>query len=83
MMLDQKKAFDEVVATHAKDPAAVGRILGNPIHAQISGTLAGAHEYAAMAKLEELDATGAWDLIVHPDTPPTAHALDFLDAPRS
>jgi anion-transporting ArsA/GET3 family ATPase len=80
MMLDQKKAFDEVVATHAKDPAAVGRILGNPIYAQISGTLAGAHEYAAMAKLQELDATGAWDLIVI-DTPPTAHALDFLDAP--
>ena len=81
MMLDQKKAFDEVVARHAKDPAAVGRILGNPIYAQISGTLAGAHEYAAMAKLQELDATGAWDLIVI-DTPPTAHALDFLDAPE-
>jgi anion-transporting ArsA/GET3 family ATPase len=81
MMLDQKKAFDEVVARHAKDPAAVGRILGNPIYAQISGTLAGAHEYAAMAKLQELDATGTWDLIVI-DTPPTAHALDFLDAPE-
>ena len=34
-----------------------------------------------MAKLQELDATGAWDLIVI-DTPPTAHALDFLDAPE-
>src|SRR5690349_4503472 len=40
MMLDQKRAFDEVVSRHAKDPAAVGRILGNPIYAQISGTLA-------------------------------------------
>src|SRR5580698_4257252 len=27
MMLDQKQAFDEVVRTHAKDPAAVHRIL--------------------------------------------------------
>ncbi len=81
MMLDQKKAFDEVVSRHAKDPAAVSRILGNPIYGQISGTLAGAHEYAAMAKLQELDATGTWDLIVI-DTPPTAHALDFLDAPE-
>jgi anion-transporting ArsA/GET3 family ATPase len=81
MMLDQKRAFDEVVSRHAKDPAAVGRILGNPIYGQISGSLAGAHEYAAMAKLQELDATGAWDLIVI-DTPPTAHALDFLDAPE-
>jgi anion-transporting ArsA/GET3 family ATPase len=34
-----------------------------------------------MAKLHELDATGRFDLIVV-DTPPTAHALDFLDAPE-
>ncbi|MBV8758573.1 MAG: ArsA family ATPase [Deltaproteobacteria bacterium] len=81
MMLDQKAAFDEVVAKHAKDPAAVQRVLANPIYAQISGSLAGAQEYAAMAKLHDFDATGQWDLIVV-DTPPTAHALDFLDAPR-
>ena len=80
MMLDQKQAFDEVVATHAKDPAAVQRILANPVYAQISGSLAGAQEYAAMAKLHDFDKTGEWDLIVV-DTPPTAHALDFLDAP--
>jgi anion-transporting ArsA/GET3 family ATPase len=81
MMLDQKAAFDEVVARHAKDPAAVKRILANPVYAQISGSLAGAQEYAAMAKLHDFDRSGAWDTIVV-DTPPTAHALDFLDAPR-
>lgn len=81
MMLDQKRAFDEIVARYASDPAAVQRILDNPIYAQISGTLAGSQEYAAMAKLHELDAEGGWDLIVV-DTPPTAHALDFLDAPE-
>lgn len=81
MMLDQKRAFDEMVESHAKDPVAVKRILSNPVYAQISGSLAGAQEYAAMTKLHEFDRTGAWDLIVV-DTPPTAHALDFLDAPR-
>lgn len=81
MMLDQKQAFDEVVARHAKDPEAVKRILANPIYSQISGSLAGAQEYAAMAKLHEFDRTGEWELIVV-DTPPTAHALDFLDAPN-
>ena len=81
MMLDQKMAFDEVVARHAKDPAAVKRILENPVYAQISGALSGAQEYAAMAKLHEFDRTGEWDLIIV-DTPPTAHALDFLDAPQ-
>jgi anion-transporting ArsA/GET3 family ATPase len=81
MMLDQKQAFDEVVGKHAKDPAAVKRILANPVYAQISGSLAGAQEYAAMAKLHDFDQSGIYDLIVV-DTPPTAHALDFLDAPR-
>ena len=81
MMLDQKMAFDEVVQRHAKDPEAVKRILANPVYAQISGSLAGAQEYAAMAKLHDFDQTGEWDTIVV-DTPPTAHALDFLDAPR-
>jgi anion-transporting ArsA/GET3 family ATPase len=81
MMLDQKAAFDEVVSRHAKDPAAVQRILANPVYAQISGALSGAQEYAAMAKLHDFDRSGTWDLIVV-DTPPTSHALDFLDAPQ-
>jgi anion-transporting ArsA/GET3 family ATPase len=81
MMLDQKQAFDEVVTRHARDPAAVQRILANPVYAQISGSLSGAQEYAAMAKLHDFDRTGEWELIVV-DTPPTSHALDFLDAPR-
>lgn len=80
MMLDQKRAFDEIVEYHAKDPAAIQRILQNRVYQQISGTLAGAQEYAAMVKLHDFDQTGEWDLIVV-DTPPTAHALDFLDAP--
>jgi anion-transporting ArsA/GET3 family ATPase len=81
MMLDQKQAFDEMVTKHAKDPAAVKRILANPVYAQISGSLAGAQEYAALTKLHDFDKSGKYDLIVV-DTPPTSHALDFLDAPR-
>jgi len=81
MMLDQKRAFDEVVSRYAKDAAAVQRVLNNPVYGQVSRTLAGAQEYAAMAKLHDFDRSGEWDLIVV-DTPPTAHALDFLDAPR-
>jgi anion-transporting ArsA/GET3 family ATPase len=81
MMLDQKTAFDEVVARHGSDPAAVQRILDNPVYGEISGSLAGSQEYAALAKLYEFDAEGTWNLIVV-DTPPTEHALDFLDAPE-
>jgi anion-transporting ArsA/GET3 family ATPase len=81
MMLDQKRAFDEVVTRTASDPDAVRRILANPIYRQISGSLAGAQEYAALAKLEEFERASEYELIVV-DTPPTAHALDFLDAPQ-
>jgi anion-transporting ArsA/GET3 family ATPase len=81
MMLDQQRAFDEIVARHAPTPEAMRRVLANPVYGQISRSLAGSQEYAALAKLQEFDAEGRWDLIVV-DTPPTAHALDFLDAPQ-
>ncbi len=81
MMLDQKKAFDELVERYASEPAAVSRILANPVYSQISSSLAGAQEYAAMAKLHEFDQDSDFETIIV-DTPPTAHALDFLDAPE-
>lgn len=81
MMLDQEQAFNEVVEKHASNPEAVARILANPVYQQISGSLAGSQEYAALAKLHDLESSGDWELIIV-DTPPTAHALDFLDAPR-
>ncbi len=80
MMLDQKRAFDEIVQRYAKDAGAVQRIFDNRIYKQIASSLSGSHEYAAMAKLHQIDREGGYDMIVV-DTPPTAHALDFLDAP--
>ena len=61
----------------APELSAVGE-LPPGVHA---GSLAGAQEYAAMAKLQEFDKTGDYDLIIV-DTPPTSNALDFLDAPQ-
>ena len=81
MMLDQKRAFDEIVERYTQDPATRERIFANRIYQQISSTLAGSHEYAAMAKLNEIVQTHKYDLIIL-DTPPTANALDFLDAPE-
>lgn len=81
MMLDQQQAFDDLVEEHASDPEAISRIMANPVYQQIAGSLAGSQEYAALAVLHDLDRSGDWDLIVV-DTPPTAHALDFLDAPQ-
>lgn len=82
MMLDQKRAFDEIVQRYARDASVRGRIFENSIYQQISARLAGSHEYAAMSKLYDLAQVSPppYDLIVL-DTPPTENALDFLDAP--
>jgi anion-transporting ArsA/GET3 family ATPase len=80
MVLDVKSTFDALVARHTPDPAARERILGNRFYRHVSAALAGSHEYMAMEKLLELGADERWELVLL-DTPPTRHALDFLEAP--
>ena len=80
MMLDVKRTWDDLVSRHAPDPVRRDRILQNRLYQQMSAALAGSQEYMAMEKLYELDTDRDYDLIVL-DTPPTAHALDFLEAP--
>ncbi len=81
MMLDMKRTFDEMVDRFAPDPESRDRILENPIYHHVSDALAGSAEYSAMEKVYELCETETFDLIVV-DTPPSQHALDFLDAPQ-
>jgi len=81
MMLDTKRTFDELVARFAPDEASIERIHANPIYQNLTDALAGSREYSAMERLHQLAAEGEYDLIVL-DTPPAAHALDFLEAPR-
>jgi anion-transporting ArsA/GET3 family ATPase len=81
MMLDTKRTFDALVERFAPSPAAARLILANRFYREGSNALAGSHEYMAMEKLLELHADERFDLIVL-DTPPTRHALDFLEAPE-
>jgi anion-transporting ArsA/GET3 family ATPase len=81
MMLDTKSTFDALVVKHAATPEQAERILANRFYRNISGALSGTQEYMAMEKLYELHEETDFDLVVV-DTPPTRHALDFLDAPR-
>ena len=81
MMLDMKRTFDELVARFAPDAAARERILGNRIYQHVSDALAGSAEYSAMEKVYEMSARPEFDWVVL-DTPPSAHALDFLEAPE-
>lgn len=81
MMLDPKQTFDALVVRYAADAQQAERILTNGFYRSISSALGGTQEYMAMEKLHELHEDGDYDLIVV-DTPPSRHALDFLDAPE-
>jgi anion-transporting ArsA/GET3 family ATPase len=80
MMLDMKRTWDELIERRAP-PDKRDKILNNRFYKSLSTALAGSQEYIAMEKLWELRTQRAYPLIVL-DTPPTAHALDFLDAPN-
>ena len=81
MMLDAKRTFDELIEWHAPDEATRDAVIGNRIYQELSSAVAGSQEYMAMEKLYELYQEDRYDLLVL-DTPPTRHALDFIDAPE-
>ncbi|MCL2626755.1 MAG: AAA family ATPase [Cystobacterineae bacterium] len=79
MMLDMKHAWDELISNHAT-PSQKTHIFNNRFYHSLSNALAGSQEYIAIEKLWELKMRRDYALLVL-DTPPTASALDFLDAP--
>jgi anion-transporting ArsA/GET3 family ATPase len=85
--LDTERTFARFVEGEVADAATRARIFDNTIYRQITTALTGSQEYAATLALYELARERAesgqprFDLIVL-DTPPTANALDFLDAPK-
>jgi anion-transporting ArsA/GET3 family ATPase len=80
-MLDTRASWDALVERHAPDRRTREQILANPLYRNIAGRFVQSHDYIAMERLFEIHAAGDYDLIVV-DTPPSRHALDFLDAPR-
>jgi anion-transporting ArsA/GET3 family ATPase len=79
--LDTARAFATLVEEQVPDVEMRRRIFENPIYRQITTSLTGSQEYAATLALYNLATRGGYDLIVL-DTPPTANALDFLEAPK-
>jgi anion-transporting ArsA/GET3 family ATPase len=80
LMLDMKRTFDDLVERFAESDDVRDRILTNAIYQHVSDALAGSAEYAAMEKVYELAERSEYQLVVL-DTPPSQHALDFLEAP--
>jgi anion-transporting ArsA/GET3 family ATPase len=80
MMLDTKRTFDELVVKYSSSPERARKLLDNRLYKYVSTSLAGTQEYMAMEKLVAVQRDPRFDLVIL-DTPPTANALDFLDAP--
>lgn len=79
--LDTKASWDDLVARHAPDDATRDAILANPLYRNVTGRFVQSHDYVAMERLYEIHSSGRYDLVVV-DTPPSRHAIDFLDAPE-
>jgi len=80
MMLDPATALDRLLLSAGRDADTARRLGRHPLYRTMARDLPGMNEYAAVARLHELYQAGEWDLVAL-DTPPTTHALDFLDAP--
>ncbi|MEA3199607.1 MAG: hypothetical protein QOE90_1035 [Thermoplasmata archaeon] len=81
LMLDTKAALDEMVRRYAQDARTLHRILESRFYEQLSDAFAGSEEFVAMGALHDLLVDGQYDLIVV-DTPPSAHAVEFLRVNR-
>ncbi|MFQ5352427.1 MAG: ArsA family ATPase, partial [Candidatus Binatia bacterium] len=80
-MLEQKSAWDEFIVRHAPSAEVAQVILDNEFYKHLSESFAGSTEYMAIEELCRIVECDDYDLVVL-DTPPTAHALDFLEAPQ-
>ena len=81
MMLDTKRTFDNLVERYAPNEDVRQAIIDNHYYQHISSSLAGSREFMAMERVYEIAVDHDYDLIVV-DTPPSQHALDFIDAPQ-
>lgn len=80
-VIDHKKTFDEFILRAAKKSESAEKILKNRLYQQLSTNLSGSQEFSSLEKLYSCYESGLYDLIVL-DTPPTKHAMDFLNAPQ-
>ena len=81
MRLDTRATFDGLIQRLAPSAGTAEAIRANRLYENLASRLAASESYMAVEKLYELATEDPPDLIVL-DTPPTKHALDFLDAPQ-
>jgi len=79
LWLDSRTAFEELVRKHA--PRSAEQVLNHRLFKILQSQLGGIEEYLGVEKVLGLGRSGDFDVCVL-DTPPSRHALDFLDSPQ-
>lgn len=80
-MIDQARIFAAYIRRNATDQATIDGLFNNALYQQLSTTLSGSQEFTSLSKLVDTASSGHYDLVIL-DTPPVAHAVDFLHAPE-
>src|SRR5262249_33531248 len=80
MVLDVKRQWDAMVERFVTDRRARERILANRFYRRLAGQLAGSDAYAALEALYDLHDEARFEVTIV-ETPPHAHAFEFIQAP--
>lgn len=79
-MLDPAETLADIIRRHGS-PGQARRVLGNPLFTTIAESLSGINEYMAAERLHEFAGDPRFDRVII-DTPPSRHAVDFLNSPE-
>ncbi|MBL7544150.1 MAG: ArsA family ATPase [Bdellovibrionaceae bacterium] len=80
-VIDHQTVFNDFIRRASGAGADVQAIFKNRLYQQMSTNLSGSQEFTALEKLYSAYDSGEYDWIVL-DTPPSKHAIDFLNAPQ-
>ncbi len=78
--IDPARIFAQYIERHARNPETVQRLFHNKLYQQMTSTLSSSQEFTSLSRLLDATENGDYDLVIL-DTPPAAHAIDFLRAP--
>lgn len=80
-VIDHQTVFNDFIRRASGAGADVSSIFKNRLYQQMSTNLSGSQEFTALEKLYSAYESKEFDWIVL-DTPPSKHAIDFLNAPQ-
>ncbi|MEM7323159.1 MAG: ArsA-related P-loop ATPase [Actinomycetota bacterium] len=79
-MLDPAETFEQIIRAEAGSRKQAERVLANRLFKNLTSSLSGTNEYMAAERLHQLHNDDRFDRVIV-DTPPSRHAIDFLDSP--